>query len=160
MPTFTCCCLKWTAIKGRGPLMRSLSLPPPLSPWHSSLDIELETFWSPTLAFTLSYCLWAVSDPNGCLPRRWHFVGFLCIFQLLNSFCPLFPEPQRAYKSVLLRTEFSAVTLASHLGQPQDSSFKAIQCKENLLWLRLRVAFVYQYKHNYLGSSLKLNKFG
>lgn len=59
---------------------------------------------------------------------------------------------------ILFRAEHSAVSYSQHLEQLDISAFVTIGYKE-FLCLRLRVAFVYKYKHTHLENSLPLSQF-
>lgn len=76
--------------------------------------------------------------PRGQLSRV-----FFPIFQLLRSFCLLFLGALWALEGVsCLHLLYSQC-----LEEKQAPVFTALHCKEKLLWLRSRVAFVCGYKH-------------
>lgn len=52
--------------------------------------------------------------------------------------------------NVLFTVKTTTIISSQHLRQPWFMAFTAIQYKNGLLWLGLRVAFVFGYKHTYI----------
>lgn len=94
-----------------------------------------------------------VHDYNGCVMlRRCNFAALLHPYHLALTFVPsLLPQDCLNFINVPFRVVHSTVPYPSNKTSLYSRMFT---CKEKLPWLRLSVAFVYEYKHMCLENSL------
>lgn len=74
----------------------------------------------------------------------------------------LFPWSLRCREgdvNVLFTVKTTTIISSQHLGEPWLMAFTAIQYKNGFLWLGLRVAFVFDYKHTYMEGRQMLFQF-
>lgn len=102
----------------------------------------------------------AVAVLSCCLCWLWHFTGLLPILCVLQSYSPypaVFPTPSLGSINVSLRPEPSTLIYSQCPLQPWVSAFTFARYKERLIWLKLGVAFVCRYKHQYFEGSFALS---
>lgn len=127
---------------------------------HEPLQISAWLSIGPILCRLIAAsCSWDHERNSSVILRR-HFTGLLCpqVFTVFSSSL-MFPEPQKGRCKYPIICENSNPIYFQQHGQSQVSTFISVHCKENLCWLILRKAFIYDHENAYEESKLVPWKF-